>query len=181
VVLKVLSRDLAHKTETGGVLVGVPVSEVAARGGDLLVTVRERSPRTAIEGLLVQEMIEGGMETILGFIRDPRVGPAILVGAGGVAAEIYEDVVLRLPPISRPEAVGMIQRLRCYPLLSGFRGRPPADLDALADAIVAFSGMVLELGDRLLEAEINPLFVLPAGQGVIAADALAVLRYADVS
>jgi acyl-CoA synthetase (NDP forming) len=176
VVLKVLSRDLAHKTETGGVLVGVLVSEVAARGGDLLVTVRERSPRTAIEGLLVQEMIEGGVETILGFTRDPQVGPAILVGAGGVAAEIYEDVVLRLPPISRSEAVAMIQRLRCYPLLSGFRGRPPADLDALADAIVAFSGMVLELGDRLLEAEINPLFVLPDGQGVVAADALAVLR-----
>ena len=70
----------------------------------------------------------------------------------------------------------MVERLRCYPLLSGFRGRPPTDLDALADAIVAFSVMVLELGDRLLEAEINPLFVLPAGQGVVAADALAVLR-----
>jgi acyl-CoA synthetase (NDP forming) len=176
VVLKVLSRDLAHKSETGGVLVGVPVHEATMRGGDLLATVRERAPQAAIEGLLVQELVEGGVETILGFIRDPQVGPAILVGAGGAAAEIYEDVVLRLPPISRPEAVAMIERLRCYPLLAGFRGRPPGDLDALADAIVAFSGMVLELGDRLEEAEINPLFVLPAGQGVVAADGLAVLR-----
>jgi acyl-CoA synthetase (NDP forming) len=176
VVLKVLSRDLAHKSETGGVLVGVPLAEVGQRAGELLATVRERAPQAAIEGVLVQELIEGGVETILGFTRDPQVGPAILVGAGGVAAEIYEDVVLRLPPISRDEAVGMVQRLRCYPLLSGFRGRPRADVDALADAIVSFSQMVLELGDRLLEAEINPLFVLPDGQGVVAADGLAVLR-----
>ena len=130
----------------------------------------------AVEPCLSGEQIEGGVETILGFTRDPAVGPAILVGAGGVVAEIYEDVALRLPPISRDEAAAMLRRLRCFPLLSGFRGRPPADLDALADAIVAFSGMVLELGDRLVEAEINPLFVLPAGQGVVAADALAVLR-----
>jgi acyl-CoA synthetase (NDP forming) len=175
VVLKALSRDLAHKSETGGVLVGVPVREVAARAAELLTTVRERAPGAAIEGLLVQELIEDGVETILGFTRDPQVGPAILVGAGGVAAEIYEDVVLRLPPISRSEAVRMLSRLRGYPLLTGFRGRPPCDVDALADAIVAFSQMVLELGDRLVEAEINPLFVLPAGQGVVAADGLAVL------
>jgi acyl-CoA synthetase (NDP forming) len=149
---------------------------VAARAGALLTAVRERAPGAVIEGILVQEQIAGGVETILGFTRDPAVGPAILVGAGGVAAEIYEDVILRLPPISRDEAVRMIRRLRCSPLLSGFRGRPPADLDALADAVVAFSGMVLELGERLVEAEINPLFVLPAGQGVVAADALAVLR-----
>jgi acyl-CoA synthetase (NDP forming) len=176
VVLKVLSRDLAHKSETGGVMVGVPVYAATAIGGRLLATVRERAPQAMIEGLLVQELVEGGVETILGFIRDPQVGPAILVGAGGVAAEIYEDVVLRLPPISRSEAVAMIQRLRCYPLLAGFRGRSLGDLDALADAVVAFSQMALELGDRLEEAEINPLFVLPAGQGVVAADGLAVLR-----
>jgi acetate---CoA ligase (ADP-forming) len=176
VVLKVLSRDLAHKSETGGVLVGVPVREASHRAAELLATVRERAPGAAIEGLLVQEMIEGGVETIVGFTRDPQVGPAILVGAGGLAAEIYEDVVLRLPPISRDEALAMIRRLRAYPLLTGFRGRPPCDVDALADAIVAFSEMVLELGDRLLEAEINPLFVLPVGQGVVAADGLAVLR-----
>jgi acyl-CoA synthetase (NDP forming) len=175
VVLKVLSRNLAHKTESGGVVIGVPLAEVTHRAAELLATVRERAPQAAIEGLLVQELIEGGVETILGFTRDPQVGPAILIGAGGVAAEIYEDVVLRLPPISRAEAVEMIGRLRCFPLLAGYRGRPRADVDALADAIVAFSEMVLELGDRLLEAEINPLFVLPEGQGVVAADGLAVL------
>jgi acyl-CoA synthetase (NDP forming) len=176
VVLKVLARDLAHKSEAGGVMVGVAVSEVARRAGELLATVRERSPQTAIEGLLVQELIEGGVETILGFTRDPHVGPAILFGAGGVTAEIYQDVAIRLPPIGRSDALVMIERLRSYPLLVGYRGRPRCDVDALADAIVAFSEMARELGDRLVEAEINPLFVLPEGQGVVAADGLAVLR-----
>jgi acyl-CoA synthetase (NDP forming) len=175
VVLKVLSRELAHKSETGGVLVGVTVGEATRRATELLTTVRQRSPNTMIEGLLVQELVEDGVETILGFTRDPQVGPTILFGAGGVAAEIYQDVALRLPPIDRREALAMIESLTSYPLLVGYRGRPRCDVDVLADAIVAFSRMVLELGDRLVEAEINPLFVLPEGSGVLAADGLAVL------
>ena len=176
VVLKVLSHDLAHKSETGGVMVGVEVSQVADRATELLTTVRERSPETTIEGLLIQELVEDGVETILGFTRDPQVGPTILFGAGGVAAEIYQDVTLRLPPIDRALALEMIASLRSYPLLTGYRGRPRCDVDVLADAIVAFSEMVLVLGDRLVEAEINPLFVLPEGAGVLAADGVAVLR-----
>lgn len=176
VVLKVLSRDLAHKSETGGVMVGVDVGQVAERAAELLTTVRQRASDTQVEGVLVQELVEDGVETILGFTRDPQVGPTILFGAGGVAAEIYEDVALRLPPIDRREALAMIASLKSYPLLTGFRGKPPCDVDVLADAIVAFSQMVLELGDRLVEAEINPLFVLAEGSGVLAADGLAVLR-----
>jgi acyl-CoA synthetase (NDP forming) len=178
VVLKVLSHDLVHKSETGGVLVGVDVGEVTQRATELLTTVRQRSPDTTIQGLLIQELVQDGVETILGFTRDPQIGPTILFGAGGVAAEIYQDVVLRLPPIDRREALAMIARLRSYPLLVGYRGRPRCDVDVLADAIVAFSEMVLELGDRLVEAEINPLFVLPEGHGVLAADGVAVLREA---
>jgi acyl-CoA synthetase (NDP forming) len=176
VVLKVLSRDLTHKSETGGVLVGVDVGDVTARATELLSTVRQRSASAAIEGLLVQELIQDGVEMILGFSRDPQVGPIILFGAGGVAAEIYQDVVIRLPPIDRREALEMIAGLQSFPLLTGFRGRPRCDVDVLADAIVAFSRMVLELGDRLIEAEVNPLFVLAEGSGVLAADGLAVLE-----
>ena len=175
VVLKVLSRDLAHKSETGGVLIGVDVGEVTQRATDLLTTVRQHAPDAAIEGLLIQELVQDGVETILGFTRDPQVGPTILFGAGGVAAEIYQDVALRLPPIDRREALAMIASLRSYPLLVGYRGRQRCDVDVLADAIVAFSQMVLELGDRLIEAEINPLFVLPEGHGVLAADGVAVV------
>src|SRR5688500_11236685 len=176
VVLKVLSRDLAHKSETGGVLVGVDVGEVTERATELLTTVRQRSLDTQIEGVLVQELVTDGVETILGFTRDPQVGPTILFGAGGVAAEIYQDVALRLPPIDRREALAMIASLKSYALLTGFRRRPRCDVDVLADAIVAFSQMLLELGARLIEAEINPLFVLNEGSGVLAADGVAVLR-----
>jgi acetate---CoA ligase (ADP-forming) len=175
VVLKVLSRDLEHKSEIGGVLVGVELGDVTMRATELLTTVRQRSAGAAIEGLLVQELVRDGVETILGFTRDPQVGPTILFGAGGIAAEIYQDVVIRLPPIDRREALAMIGGLRSYPLLTGFRGRQRCDVDALADAIAAFSWMVLELGDRLIEAEINPLFALAEGSGVLAADGLAVL------
>jgi acyl-CoA synthetase (NDP forming) len=174
VVLKVLARDLAHKTEAGGVRVGVAVADVAAEATDLMIAVRERSPRTRVEGILVQEMVVGGVELIIGFTRDPQIGPAILVGAGGIAAELYGDSVVRLPPLTPADAREMVERLVCYPLLNGYRGRPVCDIDALCRAVVAFSEMAASLGERLLEAEINPLFVLPDGNGVLAADGLVV-------
>jgi Acyl-CoA synthetase (NDP forming) len=107
------------------------------------------------------------------------LGTAILLGMGGVTAELFSDTTLRLLPtghgLTRKAALEMIQRLKTAPLLQGYRGRPKADVDALADAIVAFSRMVATLGDRLIEAEINPVFVLPEGQGVVAADGVAIL------
>jgi succinyl-CoA synthetase beta subunit len=176
VVLKVLSRAIAHKSEAGGVLTNVPGHAVQPRAEELLARVRVRAPDAEIEGLLVQEQVPaGGVEMILGMIRDPQLGPAILLGAGGVAAEVLQDTVLRLAPLTPDEAREMIRALKSAPLLTGYRGRPASDVEALAQAIVAFSQMVVTLGDRLLEAETNPLFVLPAGDGVKAADGLAVL------
>jgi hypothetical protein len=127
---------------------------------------------------LVQEMVAGGAELILGMHRDP-LGTAILLGMGGVTAELFKDTTMRLLPpeggLSREEALSMLRELVTWPLLDGFRGRPKADVDALASAIVAFSRMVGQLGERLEESEINPVFVLPAGQGVRAADGVVVL------
>jgi len=127
----------------------------------------------------VQEMVaSGGVELILGFHRDP-LGAAILLGMGGVTAELFKDTSMRLLPpqggLHREEAIGMARELKTWPLLDGFRGRPKADVEALVTAIVAFSQMAAQLGDRLVEAEINPLFVLPEGQGVRAADGVVVL------
>jgi acyl-CoA synthetase (NDP forming) len=122
-------------------------------------------------------MVSGGVELILGFHRDP-LGCAVLLGMGGVTAELLKDTVLRmLPPhgLSRDEAAGLVRALKTWPLLDGFRGRPLCDVDALVSAIVSFSQMAAALGDRLVEAEINPIFVLPKGQGVRAADGVAVL------
>jgi acetate---CoA ligase (ADP-forming) len=131
---------------------------------------------------LVQEMVGGATELILGMHRDP-LGTAILLGMGGVTAELFKDTTMRLLPaestglsgLSRAEALSMAKDLKTWPLLDGFRGRPKADVEALVDAIVAFSRMAAQLGERLVEAEINPVFVLPQGQGVRAADGVVVL------
>ncbi|MDQ0142056.1 acetate--CoA ligase family protein [Cupriavidus necator] len=181
VVLKILSAEITHKSDVGGVAVNVPPAEVASR---LARMASEVQSATGIvpKRFLVQEMVKGGVEVILGMHRD-ALGTAILLGMGGVTAELIGDTTLRLLPgecgLTRAAALEMIGRLKTAPLLQGFRGRPKADVEALAEAIVAFSRMVATLGDRLVEAEINPVFVLPAGQGVVAADGVAVLAGND--
>jgi hypothetical protein len=127
------------------------------------------------EGFLVQELVTGAIELILGLKHDNQLGPSILLGMGGIAAELYKDIVVRLAPLSRKDAEEMIGELKSAPLLGGFRGRPVADVEALIDAMLAFSSMVSSIGANLLEAEINPLFVLPRGSGVKAADGVAVV------
>ena len=176
VVLKILSSTITHKSDVGGVAVNV---ESANAGVRLLVMAADVESRTgqATEAVVVQEMV-AGTEMILGFHRDP-LGVAILLGMGGVTAELFKDTTLRLLAdgrgLSREEALSMVKELRTWPLLDGYRGRPRCDVDALVSAIVAFSRMTLRLGDRLVEAKINPVFVLPVGQGVRAADGVVVL------
>ena len=173
-VLKVLSRAIAHKSDIGGVRVGLTPEEVPAACTSMLEALRAAGAAEP-EGFLVQERVRGGVEMILGFHRDPQLGPVILLGAGGVAAELFQDTALRLLPISRADAESMVDELKAARLLRGWRGAPEADIPALVDAVMAFAAMAGAAGDRLLEAEINPLFVLPAGHGVRAADGLAVL------
>jgi acyl-CoA synthetase (NDP forming) len=174
IALKILSGEILHKSEVGGVAIGIPPEEAAASARAMLERVR-KATSAKVDGLLVQEMVQGGVEMILGFNRDPQLGPYLLLGAGGVATELYQDVALRLLPIDYATARSMVGDLKCSALLNGFRGRPVADSEALVNAIVAFAEMALTLGDRLQDAEINPLFVLPEGEGVIAADGLVVL------
>lgn len=177
VVLKILSSEITHKSDVGGVAVNLNAEQV----GDRLTQMAQQvQANTGIspKQFLVQEMVSGGTELILGLNRD-ALGTAILLGMGGVTAELFKDTTLRLLPaqggLSREEALFMAQELKTWPLLDGFRGRPKADVEALVDTIVAFSRMAAQLGDRLVEAEINPVFVLPQGQGVRAADGVAVL------
>ena len=178
VVLKILSREIAHKSDVGGVAVNLTAETI---GGRLTAMASEVEAATGKrpDRFLVQDMVSGGVEIILGMHRDP-LGTAILLGMGGVAAELFKDTTMRLLPaeggLSLSEAHAMARDLVAWPLLDGFRGRPKADVEALAEAIVAFSRMVAQLGDCLAEAEINPVFVLPAGQGVKAADGLVVLN-----
>ncbi|HEX4329261.1 MAG TPA: acetate--CoA ligase family protein [Burkholderiales bacterium] len=174
-VLKVLSREIAHKSEVGGVRVGLAADEVRVAGEEMLRAVTAVSG-VVPEGLLVQEMVGGGAELILGFHRDPQLGPAILLGMGGVSAELLKDTTVRLLPINQEDARAMLRELKTFPLLDGYRGRPRCDVEAAAAAILAFAAMAESLGERLLEAEINPLFVLPRGEGVRAADGLMLLN-----
>jgi acyl-CoA synthetase (NDP forming) len=181
VVLKILSSQITHKSDVGGVAVGLTAETVGSRLTQMAADVEARAG-VRPQRYLVQEMVVGGTELILGMHRDP-LGTAILLGMGGVTAELFKDTTMRLLPadsnglgaLGRAEALSMAKDLKTWPLLDGFRGRPKADVDALVDAIVAFSRMAAQLGERLVEAEINPVFVLPQGQGVRAADGVVVL------
>jgi acyl-CoA synthetase (NDP forming) len=124
----------------------------------------------------VQEMVGEGVEVIIGVSCDPQLGPVLLFGSGGVMVEVYNDVALRRCPITRSEAQAMIAEVKGARLLQGFRGRPAADLEALEDILVRVSYLAMHLEGHLAELDINPLMVLPSGQGVKAVDALVVFR-----
>ncbi len=134
------------------------------------------APQARIIGVSVQEMVGEGVEVIIGVNCDPQLGPVLLFGSGGVLVEVYNDVALRRCPISRSEARAMIAEVKGARLLQGFRGRPAADLAALADTLVRVSSLATHLEARLAELDINPLMVLPSAQGVKAVDVLVVLR-----
>jgi acyl-CoA synthetase (NDP forming) len=181
VVLKILSAQITHKSDVGGVAVGLTAETIGARLAQMADEVQAKAGVQA-QQFVVQEMVGGGTELILGLHRD-ALGTAVLLGMGGVTAELFQDTSLRLLPseggrlqaLTRAQARAMARELKTWPLLDGFRGRPKADVPALVDAIVAFSAMAAQLGERVIEAEINPVFVLPAGQGVRAADGVLVL------
>ncbi|WP_382163759.1 acetate--CoA ligase family protein [Hydrogenophaga sp. ANAO-22] len=181
VVLKMLSSEITHKSDVGGVAVNLLPEQIGARLTRMADEVQARAGVKPTH-FLVQEMVSGGTELILGMHRD-ALGTAILLGMGGVTAELFKDTTLRmLPPqggLSREVAHEMVRELQTWPLLDGYRGRPKADVEALVAAIVAFSQMTAQLGERLIEAEINPVFVLPEGLGVKAADGVVVLAHAD--
>jgi acyl-CoA synthetase (NDP forming) len=173
VVLKILSPDILHKSEMGGVLLDVADAEAVRHGyGALLDRARHHAPAARIEGVLVAKQIKGAVEMALGVIRDPVFGPVAMVGLGGVFIEVLKDVSLRRCPFGPVEAERMVRSLRGFPLLDGARGRPRADVPALARALSALSAFAASAGPRLLSVDVNPTLVLPEGQGCFAADAV---------
>jgi acetate---CoA ligase (ADP-forming) len=177
VALKLDSPDVIHKTEAGAVRLGLnDAAAVRAAYDQLLAGGKAHAPDARIHGVLVQEMIADGVEVIVGVSYDPQLGPMLLCGSGGVLVEVYEDVALRCCPVTRAEAKDMIGQLKGARLLSGFRGRPAADVEALADVLVKVSQLAVQLEPCLAELDINPVMVLPAGRGVTAVDALVALK-----
>ena len=172
--VKVASADIAHKTEAGGVKLGMrSVAELKAAAAEVIKSARAHHPRARIDGVLVQEMAEG-VEMILGVVNDEYFGPVVALGLGGIFAETLRDVTHRCAPVDVSTAQVMIGELKGAALLKGVRGRAAADMGALAEAISRLSHLAADHADRILEIDVNPLFVRE--HGVIAADALMVLK-----
>jgi acetyltransferase len=177
VALKVDSPHILHKTEAKAIRLNLSNNtQVRAAFAEIMASAKAYAPTAAINGALVQEMVPGGVEVIVGVSYDDQLGPVLLFGSGGVLVEVYHDVALRHCPVTRSEALAMVSQVKGARLLQGFRGRPAADVEALADTLVRVSHLAVNLEGKLAELDINPLMVLPAGQGVKAVDALAVLK-----
>jgi acetate---CoA ligase (ADP-forming) len=173
VVLKILSPDILHKSEIGGVLLDVASTDAVRSGfATLLERAKAAAPNARIEGVLVAKQLKGGTECILGIHRDPVFGPMAMFGLGGIFVEILKDVVFRRCPFGPDVAEEMILSIKGAPLLQGARGRPKADIKALADMLSRLSAFAVAAGDRLQSIDLNPVFAMPEGQGAFAADAV---------
>ncbi|MFE9398524.1 acetate--CoA ligase family protein [Streptomyces flavidovirens] len=175
VVMKASGPQLAHKSELGLVKVGL-TSASQIRDAYRELTDIARYEGIGLDGVLVCQMVDRGVEMMVGVTQDALFGPTVTVGLGGVLVEVLRDASVRVPPFGEDQARAMLGELRGHALLGGVRGAPPADVDALVEVVLRVQRMALELGDDLSELDINPLLVLPRGQGAVALDALAVCR-----
>ncbi|MFJ3198847.1 acetate--CoA ligase family protein [Streptomyces sp. NPDC086989] len=175
VVMKASGPQLAHKTELGLVKIGL-TSASQIRDAYRELTDIARYENVPLDGILVCQMVERGVEMVVGVTQDDLFGPTVTVGLGGVLVEVLHDAAVRVPPFGEDQARAMLSELRGRALLEGVRGAPPADVDALVEVVLRVQRMALELGGSLAELDVNPLMVLPRGQGAVALDALAVCR-----
>lgn len=173
VVLKIQSPDIAHKTEVGGVALNLGEDEVESAFDRILANAKAHAPEARIEGVLVQKMMSKGHELVIGVIRDPDFGPLLMLGSGGIYLEVLKDVVFSPVPVTPDQALTLIGKLKTAPILQGVRGQPPADVEALAALISRVADLALS-EPEIDQLDLNPVFVYPKGQGVVAVDALAV-------
>lgn len=177
VALKILSADISHKSDVGGVALNLRTpAELAAASVTMLDAVSAAAPAAQLQGLLASPMISDGLETIVGIVNDPVFGPVVAFGLGGIHAETLKDVTYRLAPFGVATALRMIGELRAAALFRGRRGQRPRDVQALAQLLARVSQLAWQQRGRIAELDINPLLVRPEGQGVVAVDALVVLR-----
>jgi len=174
--LKLVSPDILHKSEIGGVMLNVDAADASSAYDTLVERGRRHKSDATIEGVVVAPMILAGIETILGVKRDQVFGPVVVFGLGGVFVEVLQDVTRRLAPFGVTEAHEMIREVKGYPVLEGVRGGEVGDIQALAEALSRLSVFAHENQDRIDSIDINPFLVLPAGKGALAVDALIVPR-----
>jgi acetate---CoA ligase (ADP-forming) len=172
VVLKIQSPDIAHKTEAGGVELHVQADTLPAAFERLMENVKRYAPSARLEGVQVQKMMPPGHELVVGMVNDVDFGPQVMLGMGGIYVEVLRDVVFAPAPVTRAEALRMVDALKTGAILKGARGRPEADLDALADFLVGVSELAADADGVVDQIDFNPVLVYPEGQGVVAVDAL---------
>lgn len=172
-VVKIHAADLAHKSDLGGVVLGVETAgELREAVGAIVESVGAADPQVPTDQVLVQKMVRGIGEALIGFRVDPDVGPIVLLAAGGVLAELYNDRSVRLAPVDADTAQEMIGEVTAFRALAGYRGLSKGDLDALRDAVVAVSRAAELVDDGVVELEANPVIVRADGEGVFAVDAV---------
>ncbi len=177
VVLKAVTRDIVHKSDVGAVRVGLAdTAAVVAAAIEMEQRIRAVLPAVRIDGFSVQEMVCGEAEVIVGIRRDEQYGPIVIVGLGGIAVEILNDVAVATAPVAAAHVGRMIARLRTAPLFMGARGRPPLDVAAIADVVERMSWLAHDLGARLVDLEVNPLIVRGGAGGAVAVDGRATFR-----
>jgi len=167
IVLKIVSQDILHKTEAGGVLLGIQ-NPVDVRNGfsRIVDNARRYNSNAKLEGVLVQRMAPPGREIIIGGLVDPQFGQTLMFGLGGVFVEILRDVTLRIAPIVKQDAQEMIREIKAYPILKGFRGQPPADEDAIVDILLSASDLVMENQD-INQMDLNPVMIYDKGASIV--------------
>ena len=175
VALKIESPDIPHKTEAGVVRLNIKDATDLRRAYDEITAAAKRvEPTPRIAGVLVAEMVKPGLEIVIGAKIDPQFGPLVTVGMGGVLVELLNDVQVGLAPVTQAEARNMIDSLKGRKLFDGFRGAPPANMDALTDMVVRLSELIADHRDRITEIDINPVLLAP--DGGVAVDALLVVE-----
>jgi acetyltransferase len=171
VAMKLRSPEVLHKSDVGGVRLNVRSDEEAATAFDeMQQALRAANPKASFEGVSVERMVRGGVETIVGMTRDPGFGPLVLFGLGGTAVELLRDVQLRIAPITDRDAVEMVEGIRGYPLLTGYRGAPPANQASLLDLLHRVSLLATD-HPEVLELDLNPVLALPGDAPCVALDA----------
>jgi acyl-CoA synthetase (NDP forming) len=173
IVMKVMSADIPHKTEADVIKLGVSTEDaLVASYSELLEKAKKFKAGVRIDGVLIQEMAQKGVELIIGMKRDASFGPVIMFGLGGIFVEVFKDVAFRVPPLSLPDAWEMIGEIKGSKLLNGYRGAEKMDIDAIASALLSVANLSLDLGEEIRELDINPLIVYPQGKGIRVVDAL---------
>ncbi|MFN3267828.1 MAG: acetate--CoA ligase family protein [Zestosphaera sp.] len=176
VVLKIVSPDIVHKSDVGGVKLNLSSSEEVRRSFDeILRSVRIKAPEAKITGILVQEMIPQSLEVIVGATRDPTFGPVLLFGLGGIFVEVLKDVSFRITPLTRYDAETMLTEIKAAKILDGYRGTPPRDKEAIIDIVLKLAKF-MEEHESVTDVDLNPVMVFEVGRGAKVADARILIR-----